>query len=174
MNKNKIILVNNKDETIKLENKQTVHKKGFLHRAISIFIFNHKKELMIQKRSFNKYHSAMLWSNTCCGHPIYGETNLNAAHRRLNYEMGFDCKLKKKFEFIYKSNLDNGMIEYEFDHVFFGIYNKSPVINLNEVSSWKWIKLNDLFFDINNNKNIKYTSWLNIIINKYKNNFINI
>lgn len=166
MKDDKVILVDKKDRILNLKDKQYVHIKGLLHRAISVFIFNKKNELMIQKRSAVKYHSSLLWANTCCGHPRYGEFILKAAHRRLKEEMGFDCLLTQKFYFIYKSSLDNGLIEHEFDYVFLGRYEENPNINYNEVSDWRWISLKELIKEINYNSN-KYVIWLRIIINKY-------
>lgn len=166
MKEDKVILVDKKDKILNLKNKQYVHIKGLLHRAISVFIFNKKNELMIQKRSAIKYHSSLLWANTCCGHPRYDEFILQAAHRRLKEEMGFDCLLKQKFYFTYKSKLDNGLIEHEFDYVFLGRYEGNPNINYNEVADWRWISLKKLIKEINYNKN-KYVIWLRIIIDKY-------
>lgn len=161
-----VILVDKQDRMFNIKDKQYVHRKGLLHRAISVFIFNKKNELMIQKRSALKYHSSLLWANTCCGHPRYGEIILQAAHRRLKEEMGFDCLLKQKFHFTYKSELDNGLIEHEFDYVFLGKYEGNPQINYNEVADWRWISLKKLIKDMNDNRN-KYVIWLRIIIDKY-------
>ena len=82
-----IILVDENDTAIGTVGKTEAHLQGLLHRAISVFIFNEKGELLLQKRSDNKYHSANLWTNTCCSHPSPGETTLNAAARRLDQEM---------------------------------------------------------------------------------------
>lgn len=161
-----VIIVDKKDRILNIKNKQYAHIKGLRHRAISVFIFNKNNELMIQKRSAVKYHSSLLWANTCCGHPRYGEIIIKAAHRRLKEEMGFDCVLTQKFHFIYKSRLDNGLIEHEFDYVFLGKYEGSPHINYNEVADWRWIPLKQLIQEINLNSN-QYVIWLRIIINKY-------
>lgn len=166
MKTDNVILVDKKDKILKLKDKQYAHIKGLLHRAVSVFIFNKKNELMIQKRSAFKYHSSLLWANTCCGHPRYGEMILKAAHRRLREEMGFDCLLTQIFHFIYKSELDNGLIEHELDYVFLGRYEGNPNINDNEVADWRWISLKKLIKEINHNKN-RYVVWLRIIMDKY-------
>lgn len=165
-NKHEVILVDNKDNIIMIEDKQYAHIKCLLHRAISIFVFNKKKELLIQQRSNNKYHSPLLWSNTCCSHPMIDEIIINAAHRCLKEEMGFDCLLEKKFHFIYKSRLDNGLFEHEFDHVFIGNYEGYPNINPKEVANYKWISLNDLLKDVTLHS-YKYSIWFKILLNKY-------
>lgn len=164
--KEQVIIVDKKDRILTIKDKQYAHINGLRHRAISVFIFNKKNELMIQKRSADKYHSSLLWANTCCGHPRYGEIILQAAHRRLKEEMGFDCFLTQKFYFTYKSELDNGLIEHEFDYVFLGRYEGIPHINYNEVADWRWISLKKLIKEIHLNSN-KYVVWLKIIIDKY-------
>jgi len=164
---NDIILVDKNDKIIGYEEKIKIHKKGQLHRAFSIFIFNSKGELLLQKRVKNKYHSGGLWSNTCCSHPRKNKEIEFECHKRLREEMGFDCKLTKIFSFIYKVNLENGFIENEFDHVFFGKYNGLINPNPKEVSDYKCLNLKDLKEDINKNTKI-YSYWFkNIIKNHY-------
>ena len=116
----KVILVDKNDRQVGLMEKQEAHIKGLLHIAFSIFIFNTKNELLLQKRATQKYHSGGLWTNTCCSHPRENESTIDAAYRRLNEEMGMICDLKFKFNFIYKAKLDNNLYEHELDHVFFG------------------------------------------------------
>lgn len=156
-----VILVDRNDNEIGLMAKMEAHEKGVLHRAFSVFVFNQHGEMMLQRRALSKYHSPGLWSNTCCSHPRKGETALEAAHRRTVEEMGFDCEMNKAFSFIYKADFDNGLTEHEFDHVIIGKYDKEPVINPEEVDSWKWIKLDELKKDMNENPE-KYTVWFRI------------
>jgi len=156
---NKIILVDKKDKEIGAEFKIKAHKEGKLHRAFSIFIFNSQKNLLLQKRSSKKYHSGGLWTNTCCSHPSPGETILSAAHRRLKEEMGVDCDLKEIFSFIYRTKLDKGLIEYEFDHVLIGNFNGKPKINIKEAEDFKWVSIEFLARDIKQNSN-NYSFWL--------------
>ena len=120
----KVILVDKNDRQLGLMEKQEAHVKGLLHRAFSIFIFNKDNKLLLQKRALQKYHSGGLWTNTCCSHPRENETTVEAAHRRLNEEMGMECKLELKFNFIYKAQLDNNLFEHEFDHVFFWFFKR--------------------------------------------------
>ncbi|HPK04729.1 MAG TPA: isopentenyl-diphosphate Delta-isomerase, partial [Bacteroidales bacterium] len=133
------------------------------------FIFNDKGELMLQRRALHKYHSPGLWTNTCCSHPRPGETTLEAAHRRLMEEMGFDCDLEWKLSFIYKAPFDNGLTEHEFDHVIFGYHNDDPVINTKEVAEWKWIDMKELFSDVKKHPE-NYTVWFKIALEKIENN----
>jgi isopentenyl-diphosphate delta-isomerase len=161
----KVILVDENDNQIGTEEKIKAHQEGKLHRCFSIVVFNSKKELLIQKRTEDKYHSSGLWTNTCCSHPIPGEDTKEAAHRRLKQEMGFDCDLKESFTFIYKRKFNNGLTEHEYDHVFIGEFEGSPNPNPEEVSDWKWITRKELENDIQKNPN-NYTYWFKILIDK--------
>lgn len=160
-----VILVDEQDREFGAEEKMEAHRQGKLHRAFSIFVFNIKREVMMQKRHRNKYHSGGLWSNTCCSHPRPGETVLQAAHRRLKEEMGFDCELKEAFSFVYEAKLDKGLIEREFDHVIIGKFEDVPKVNAEEAEDWKWVKLEELHRDIKANPE-KYTRWLQIAIDR--------
>lgn len=162
---NNIILVDENDKQIGTEGKLKAHHEGKLHRAFSIFVFNSKNELLLQKRVKSKYHSGGLWSNTCCSHPKPDEDIQKAAHRRLKEEMGFDCDLKEKFSLIYKTDFPNNLTENEFDHVLIGKFNSEPKINLEEASEYKWIDLTKLKKDIENDPQ-QYTFWLKSILPK--------
>ena len=161
----KIILVDRGNNEIGSEEKIKAHKEGLLHRAFSIFVFNSKRELLLQQRSKNKYHSGGLWSNTVCSHPRVGESYEQAIHRRMIEEVGFDCELRKVTDFIYRAELENGLIENEHDTIFIGEYNGIIKPNPEEVMDYKWISLSDLKKDIENNPN-NYSPWLKIALNK--------
>lgn len=167
-----VILVNEFDEPQGSMEKMEAHQKGLLHRAFSIFVFNGKNELLLQQRAHNKYHSANLWTNTCCSHPRLGESNIDAAKRRLVEEMGMQCELIERFSFIYNAPLENGLIENEFDYVFFGVSDDLPVINPNEVQSYRYVNLKVLQNDIIKQPHL-YTSWLKICLNKVVEHYSN-
>ncbi len=158
-----VILVDREDKEIGTEEKMKAHEDGKLHRAFSIFVFNSKGELLLQRRALSKYHCGGLWTNTCCSHPRKGELLEEAVHRRLLEEMGFDCELREVFSFSYKAKFDNGLIENEIDHVFMGNFEGEPVINKEEVEEFKWISVDDLKKDISENSG-KYTPWFKIAI----------
>jgi isopentenyl-diphosphate Delta-isomerase len=162
-----VILVDTFDKPIGLAEKLEAHQKGYLHRAFSVFIFNNKGELLLQQRALDKYHSAGLWSNTCCSHPRAHETTLEAANRRLHEEMGMQCTLNKKFDFIYKVTTENGLIEHEFDHVLFGESNDLPTINKNEVNSWCYSTIETIERDLILDPEI-FTAWFKICFNQVK------
>ena len=161
-----VILVNENDEPIGLMPKLEAHEKAVLHRAFSVFILNDKNQLMLQQRAHHKYHSPLLWTNTCCSHQRDGETNLDAGNRRLMEEMGFQVQLKELFHFIYKAPFDNGLTEHELDHVMIGYYNESPVINPDEVESWKWMDIDEVKADIQSYPE-NYTVWFKIIFEEF-------
>jgi len=165
MPKEQVILVDENDIAIGSMEKLEAHQKGILHRAFSVFIFNNKNELLLQRRALTKYHSAGLWTNTCCSHPQPNEDTLAAANRRLKEEMGMQTALTHKTSFIYKTNFDNGLTEHEFDHVFIGNTDTNPIINSEEVDSFKWISLEELKADIKSNPKL-YTSWFKIAMEK--------
>jgi isopentenyl-diphosphate delta-isomerase len=166
MKEEQVILVNEKDEPIGLMNKMEAHEKAVLHRAFSVFVLNDKNEVMLQQRAHHKYHSPLLWTNTCCSHQRAGETNIEAGKRRLYEEMGFNAELKELFHFIYKAPFDNGLTEHELDHVMIGYSNEVPSINPEEVESWKWMKIEDIKDDMIQNP-AEYTVWFKIIFDEF-------
>src|SRR5690606_27681590 len=119
------------------------HQRGLLHRAFSVLIFNSEGKALLHKRAEGKYHSSGLWTNTCCGHPNKGETTADAAYRRLGEEMGFQTSLTYQFTFSYRTEFDNGLIENEIDHVYFGEYNGDFEVNPDEVSDYKWLSMSE-------------------------------
>lgn len=162
----KVILVSETDDQLGLMGKMEAHKKGILHRAFSVFVFNNIGELLLQQRALDKYHSPGLWTNTCCSHQRDGESSLGAGKRRLKEEMGFQCDLEEVFWFIYSAAFDNGLTEHELDHVMVGYYDNDPVINLQEVASFKWMSLDKVKQDIAEHPK-DYTEWFKIIFKEY-------
>jgi len=154
-----VILVNENDVETGIMEKMQAHKEGKLHRAFSVFILNEKNEMLLQKRAAHKYHSAGLWSNACCSHPRPKEETVLAAVRRLDEEIGLrDCKLEHAFSFLYKTSLENGLSEHEFDHVFIGRSNQAPQLNFDEASEIKYIALDALELDMIENSD-QYSYW---------------
>jgi isopentenyl-diphosphate delta-isomerase len=168
----KVILVDKNDNELGTMEKQEAHVKGLLHRAFSVFIFNDKNELLLQRRAVNKYHSGGLWTNTCCSHPRQNEKTEDAAKRRLLEEMGMRSTLKKQFDFVYKTKLDNNLYEHEFDHVFFGFTNDLPIINPEEVEEYTYKTLEDIGNEMKTTPD-KYTEWFKIcfreVVNSHRN-----
>lgn len=160
-----VILVDINDIEIGVMPKMEAHLAGALHRAFSIFIFNTKGQLLLQQRATDKYHSGGKWTNTCCSHPRIGEKTKDAANRRLFEEMGMHCDLTYGFNFLYKADVKDGLLEHEYDHVYFGVSDDEPIINRAEVADYKYIELFDLQQDLINQPN-HYTEWLKIAFDK--------
>ena len=163
-----VILVNDKDEQTGTMEKMEAHEKAMLHRALSIFIFNNKGEMLLQKRAAKKYHSPGLWTNACCSHPRPDETTLTAAQRRLQEELGFATDLEKVFEFTYKTSFDNGLTEYEYDHVFVGSYDGKIIPNSNEVQDYCYKSMEDIENSLQSHSN-KYTVWFTLAFPQIRN-----
>ncbi|HEY0046731.1 MAG TPA: isopentenyl-diphosphate Delta-isomerase [Flavobacterium sp.] len=166
MKEENVILVNEKDEQIGLMPKMEAHEKAALHRAFSVFILNDKNEVMLQQRAMTKYHSPLLWTNTCCSHQRVGESNIEAGSRRLYEEMGIKTELKELFSFIYKAPFENGLTEHELDHVMIGYYNDVPEVNAEEVAGWKWMDIDAIKRDMDEYPNA-YTVWFKIIFDEF-------
>jgi isopentenyl-diphosphate delta-isomerase len=160
-----LILVNELDEPCGQMEKLKAHQVGALHRAFSVFIFNSKGELLLQQRAKEKYHSSGLWTNTCCSHPRIGEEMGEATHRRLSEEMGITCPTTFAFSFLYNAVMENGLIEHEFDHVYFGNSDEIPVPEKSEVQAWRYISLKDLRHEITESPE-NFTAWLAISLDK--------
>ena len=160
-----ILLVDKEDNEAGYGEKLQVHKHGLLHRAFSIFIFNQKGEMLIQKRYSGKYHSPGLWSNTCCSHQKQGLSLEQVAHGRLKYEMGFDTEINEAFSFIYRIEFENGLIENELDHVFFGSYDGIVSPERTEVEDYRWISIERLKNEMENTPE-SFTYWLRYSIDK--------
>ena len=160
-----VILVNAHDEPIGVMEKMEAHRKGLLHRAFSVFIFNTKGELLLQQRAMQKYHSAGLWTNTCCSHPRANETVVAAAERRLQEEMGFTTPLQKIFDFIYKAPFNNGLIEHEFDHVFVGYYDEAIAPSTDEVHHYCFETMDVIQENLHRQPHL-YTAWFQIAFPK--------
>jgi isopentenyl-diphosphate Delta-isomerase len=160
-----LIVVDENDQPVGVGEKMAVHLKGLLHRCFSIFIFNDKGEVLLQKRAASKYHSGGLWTNTCCGHPLDGEALDAAAHRRLFEEMGFDCALREVFSFIYKADLDHGLKEHEFDHVFVGTHTGAVNPNPEEADGFRWASMSVVSEEIAKAPEA-YTVWSKIAFEK--------
>ena len=154
--------------------KMEAHQKAILHRAFSVFLFNDQGKMLLQQRAFSKYHSAGLWTNTCCSHPKPGESLVKAVHRRLKEEMGIEAHVEKAFDFIYKADLPNELFEHEFDHVFIGRYQGPVLPNQLEVASYLYLSIDEVQLNLQHNPD-EYTIWFKIAFSRvaewYKNNF---
>ena len=162
-----VILVDENDRPLGTMEKMEAHRKALLHRAFSIFIFNQNGEMLLQQRAHQKYHSAGLWTNACCSHPRPGEATLEAAIRRLKEELGFTTHLEKIFDFTYKSEFENGLTEFEFDHVFVGAYGDLVLPNKDEVCDYCYKSLDEVGAALQSDP-VSYTSWFHLAFPRIK------
>lgn len=145
--------------------KLEAHRLGVFHLAFSVIVINDRGEFLLQKRAQGKYHSAGLWSNTCCSHPQHADQIEEYAHQRLMEEMGFDCSLKHCGFFDYKVSFENDLTEHERDHVFLGYYNDDPVPHKDEAEAFRWIRADDLLKDLREFPE-KYSFWLPQVVSQ--------
>lgn len=157
-----VILVSPQDEEIGYMEKMEAHQLGLLHRAFSVFLFNSKGEMLLQKRALTKYHSGGLWTNACCSHPRKGETIEQAASRRTREELGCEPELQKIHSFIYKAALDNNLTEHEFDHVLVGNFEGEMNLNIDEVSEIVYLPVQQIRQEMDEQPD-KFTVWFKII-----------
>ncbi len=169
-NGNDVILVDQNDRELGSMEKMEAHIKGVLHRAFSVFVFNEKNELLLQRRAFGKYHSEGLWTNTCCSHPAPGESVNEAGKRRMKEEMGMEIDPQPLFSFIYRAELDNSLIEHELDHVLVAFSDETPHLNPEEAIAFRWMSLDDIRIDMQAHPE-SYTEWFKIIIEQHFNEF---
>lgn len=163
-----VVLVNEQDEQTGLAEKMEAHRKGLLHRAFSVVIYNNEGKMLLHKRASGKYHSPGLWTNACCSHPRPDETLEAAASRRLQEEMGFTTPLEKVTTFIYKADVGKGLTEHELDHLLTGRYNAPPAPNPEEVEDWVYLSPDEIRQNIKNHPE-EYTEWFKIILSKLAN-----
>ncbi|HKL03016.1 MAG TPA: isopentenyl-diphosphate Delta-isomerase [Cryomorphaceae bacterium] len=159
---NHVILVDSNDKRVGVMEKMEAHQKGLLHRAFSVFLFNDNNEMLIHQRASKKYHCGGLWTNACCSHPQDGENIDQTIQRKLMQEMGITCPVEKAFNFVYRSELDNGLTEYEFDHVYTGKFSGIPKPNPEEVSDWKYVSLLNIENELANNPG-NFTPWFQLL-----------
>jgi len=173
MERNKVVLVNEDDFALAEMDKMQAHREGKLHRAFSVFIFNLKGEMLIHQRANHKYHGAGLWTNACCSHPQWNERVKESAKERLQFEMGMSCDLEHLFSFIYKATVENGLMEYEYDHVFVGYTDAEPVPNILEVQNYKWIAPEELLKQVAAQPQ-DFTYWFRVALEKVMDLFVGI
>ena len=161
---NKVLLTNGQ-----YEDKMQAHIKGLQHYAFSVFLFDADERLLLQQRAFTKYHSGGLWSNTCCSHPMSIDDLAiikEQAIARVKEEMGVECKLFYDSSFEYKSSCGD-LIENEVDYIFYGYASNAPMINMDEVCSFKWDSVTNISESIKNNPE-SYTEWFKSIVSNNK------
>lgn len=191
---NELIHVDEQDCIIGFGEKISIHKKGHLHRAFSLFIYSKKdKKFLMQKRSLLKYHSGGKWSNSCCSHPYKNETWYEALQRSVSNELNLsleigedihcDSKMSPQFldeklffsgSFIYQSNYEN-LSEHELDYVFIYVIDSTLTnipFNKSEVSEVKWQTKNEIKNWLKKSPD-DFSSWFKTALSFVESNFVN-
>lgn len=162
-----VVLVDEHDNQVGTMEKLLAHQQGLLHRAISVFIFNDSRQLLLQRRALGKYHSGGLWTNTCCSHPKPGEDAGDAASRRLFEEMGIVADIQSEFTFLYRTTFENGLTEHELDHVFSGTSNDVPQPDTDEVMDWKYLSMDTIIKEIEEHPE-QFSYWFKLIVKEHR------
>jgi isopentenyl-diphosphate delta-isomerase len=131
-----VVLVDGFDTELGCAGKLEAHKRGLLHRAVSVVVGRSDGRLLLQRRAAGKYHSGGRWSNACCTHPRPGEGAGGAARRRLWEELGIDCPLAPAGSVRYLADVGGGLVEHELTHVFVGRCDDEPIPDPAEVCDW--------------------------------------
>ncbi|MBO6657571.1 MAG: isopentenyl-diphosphate Delta-isomerase [Pseudomonadales bacterium] len=156
-----LILVNENDESIGTMPKRACHEAdGRLHRAFSVFLFNEQGDVLLQKRSEQKMLWPMYWSNACCSHPRDGETSEEAAHRRLQQELGIKAELTFLYKFQYHARYEDVGSEHELCWVWIGRAEAEDVDpNIHEIAEWRFFSKEELNQELDFNPEA-YTPWM--------------
>lgn len=158
LDRERVVLVDAQDREIGTADKLEAHRRGLLHRAISVLIRDSEGRLLLQKRHAGKYHSGGLWTNCCCSHPRPGEAPIEAAHRRLREEMGFGCPLEPLGLTSYRAAVGDGLTEHEVVHLFAGTYDGPVAPNPREADGFAWTDASELTKDLAARPD-HYTAW---------------
>ncbi|MFF4607184.1 isopentenyl-diphosphate Delta-isomerase [Streptomyces sp. NPDC001339] len=140
-------LVDEDGTTIGTAEKLAAHQPpGQLHRAFSVFLFDNKGRLLLQRRAPGKYHSPGVWSNTCCGHPYPGEQPFVAAARRTAEELGVAPALLSEAGTVRYNHPDpdSGLVEQEYNHLFVGLVRAEPAPDPEEVGEFAFVTPREL------------------------------
>lgn len=179
------IVVDDDDNIIGKDSKVNCHlKKGKLHRAFSVLLFNSEDKLLIQQRADEKITFPSIWANSCCSHPLYqdGEENgiegaKKAAIRKLDQELGINAgeinasDLYFITKMLYKARADEKWVEHEVDYIFAVRKDVQINPNLNEIQNTKYVNIKELndIFEESNSGDIRIGPWFRLI----KENFLN-
>ena len=153
-----VLLVSPTDAPLGTCSKQQAHVEGKLHRAFSVFLTDENGDILLQRRALTKYHSGGLWTNACCSHPV-GDV-LSDARVRLKEELGVDSEIREVGHFVYRHVFENGMTEYEYDHVLLGQINRDAPISPapEEADAVEWMSVEELTRQLTEMPE-KFTPW---------------
>jgi isopentenyl-diphosphate Delta-isomerase len=162
-----LILVDLQDKPYGVLEKHETHFLGLTHRAFSVILFRQRNgvtQTLLQRRSYTKYHTPGLWSNTCCSHAKCDERIMETARNRLTHEVGLSgIDLSSCGHFHYRAPLEYGLIEDEIDHVFVGYCDiDEPLFNVDEVAQTLWLDCEHLVLLMHAHP-IYFTPWFALL-----------
>ena len=117
---------------------------GILHRAFTIFIFNPRREILIQRRSAGKPLWPSTWETSCSGHQSKGEDAMAAGEKRLRQELGFEARLRTVGKFTYQARYLDVGAENEMCYVLVGEYDGEVRPDPAEVQEYRWTGTDEL------------------------------
>lgn len=170
-----LILVDSQDQELGYLNKAACHDgDGRLHRAFSVFLFNSRGEVLMQKRAPGKRLWPAYWSNSCCSHPRRGESMENAVRRRVQQELGLNGGAVGNLRFIYKfeyhARFGSLGSEYELCSVYIARTSQEPVVNSMEIDDLAWVSRDALSQRLTRQPE-EHTPWLQLewaeLLDKY-------
>lgn len=156
------------DGVLKPMDKLEVHRRGLRHKAISVFVLDGSR-VLLQKRAAGKYHTPGLWTNTCCTHPHWDESDLACAYRRLREELGIDrLLLVPLVDVEYRAEVGGGLTEHEVVRLFVARARPDLAIvpDPSEVEAVAWVDLHDLAAQVRRRPEA-YTPWLRIYLERH-------
>lgn len=154
-----LILVDENDNEIGFRSKAECHNgRGLLHRAFSLFLFDDRGELLLQRRSANKRLWPGYWSNSICSHPRRHESLEVATRRRLNDELNIAAELEPVYHFCYQADFGEAGSENELCHVYLGRLSGDLRPNDHEIDHVRFIAVNDLDKEFANAPH-EFTPW---------------
>ncbi|MED6197210.1 rRNA processing protein [Stylosanthes scabra] len=186
------ILVDENDRVVGHDSKYNCHlmekieAENLLHRAFSVFLFNSKFELLLQQRSGTKVTFPLVWTNTCCSHPLYRESELieenalgvrNAAQRKLLDELGIVAEDVPVDQFmplgriLYKAPSDGKWGEHELDYLLFIVRDVKVNPNPDEVADIKYVnreQLRELLRKADAGEGgLKLSPWFRLVVDNF-------
>jgi isopentenyl-diphosphate Delta-isomerase len=154
-----VVLVDEQNNVLGTMPKSEVHgAETPLHRAFSLFLFNRVGELLLQQRSHVKKTWPLVWSNSCCGHPGLDEPTVDAAKRRLSFELGMEAAFIEEVSPYRYKFVRYGVMENEICPILIGFTDALPQPNPEEVEAVRWVPWNEFLADITATPG-QYSEW---------------
>ncbi len=120
-------------------NREDIHKKGFFHKVVHVFLFNENGEIYLQKKSQAVDENPGLWTSSASGHVLVGESFLITAQRELKEELSIKVKLEKVAKFLPSEETGKQCVA-----LFVGRTKKIPKPNPLEIEEGKFFPIEEV------------------------------